>query len=52
MCDISSKAVLNHADANGNTTLSSGVFESGLSTKTVDFESISAVNKYKIYVKI
>ena len=37
-------AVLNHADANGNTTLASGVFDSGLSTKTVDFESISAVN--------
>tara|TARA_R100001443_G_scaffold57633_1_gene68321 strand:+ start:11519 stop:12814 length:1296 start_codon:yes stop_codon:yes gene_type:complete len=37
-------AVLNHADANGNTVLASGVFDGGLSTKTVDFESISAVN--------
>ena len=47
-------AVLNHADANGNTTLASGVFDGGLSTKTVDFEVISADNtsQYQMSMKL
>ena len=37
-------ATLNHADANGNTIVASGVFDGGLSTETADFETISAIN--------
>ena len=45
-CKISqSNSVLNKADADGNTVLSAGTLDSGLVTKTVDFEVISETNK-------
>lgn len=45
-CKISqSNSVLNKADADGNTVLSAGTLDSGLVTKTVDFEVISKANK-------
>tara|TARA_B100001778_G_scaffold294732_1_gene266559 strand:+ start:1932 stop:3236 length:1305 start_codon:yes stop_codon:yes gene_type:complete len=45
-CKISQpNAVLNKADADGNTVVSAGTLDSGLVTKTVDFEVISDNNK-------
>ena len=45
-CKISqSNSVLNKADADGNTVLSAGTLDSGLVTKTVNFEVISETNK-------
>lgn len=45
-CKISQpNAVLNKADADGNTVVSAGTLDSGLVTKTVDFEVISETNK-------
>ena len=45
-CKISHpNSVLNKADADGSTILSAGTLDSGLVTKTADFEVISATNK-------
>ena len=45
-CRISHpNAVLNSADANGDTILSDGTLSGGLVTKTADFEVISSINK-------
>ena len=43
-------AALNKADADGSTTVSGGTLSGGLVTKTVDFETISAINKTRSIV--
>ena len=50
-CKISHPtAALNKADADGSTTVSAGTLSGGLVTKTVDFETISSINKSRSIV--
>ena len=50
-CKISHPtAALNKADADGSTTVSAGTLSGGLVTKTVDFETISSLNKTRSIV--